>query len=64
MTTVFTVFDPIERRRHTTRMGVGILAHYNAKAVLGDNEVSDSPEERAPFSAQKYPGRISSSFFR
>jgi nitrous oxidase accessory protein NosD len=27
----------------TTRMGVGILAHYNAKAVLGDNEVSDSP---------------------
>jgi len=27
----------------TTRLGVGILAHYGAKAVLSDNEVSDSP---------------------
>jgi hypothetical protein len=27
----------------TTRAGVGILAHYGAKAVLGNNEVSDSP---------------------
>ncbi len=27
----------------TTRLGVGILAHYGAKAVLSGNEVSDSP---------------------
>jgi nitrous oxidase accessory protein NosD len=27
----------------TTRAGVGILAHYGAKAVLNDNQVSDSP---------------------
>jgi nitrous oxidase accessory protein NosD len=27
----------------TTRLGVGILAHYGAKAVLGNNDVSQSP---------------------
>jgi hypothetical protein len=27
----------------TTRLGVGILAHYGAKAALSGNEVSDSP---------------------
>jgi hypothetical protein len=34
---------PDEASGDTTRMGVGILAHYGAKAVLGDNEVSASP---------------------
>jgi nitrous oxidase accessory protein NosD len=34
---------PDEASGDTTRMGVGILAHYGAKAVLGNNEVSASP---------------------
>ena len=34
---------PDEASGDTTRMGVGILAHYGAKAVLGNNDVSASP---------------------
>ena len=31
------------RRVIRTRLGFGILAHSGAKAVLSDNDVSDSP---------------------